>query len=156
MAHRHRAALLSGKQMRGVDGVADLAAHEVESPGEKPDIDIGGTALGQKSLPDRAPVCGIGPAEFGADSDPSKECLVEIASEIGGQDRQAVETFQPLQEKIDGDVGITVVAVLDLGALAEERVGLVEEQRNAARARPRRRPGRGSSRFRRYTCRSPG
>src|SRR3954471_172031 len=45
VAHRHRAALFGSKKMRGIDGVADLAAHEVERFGEKSDIDIGGMAL---------------------------------------------------------------------------------------------------------------
>ena len=40
--------------------------------------------------------------------------------------------LHPLQQVIDLDVGIAVVAVLDLAALAEQRVRLVEEQDRAA------------------------
>ena len=52
--------------------------------------------------------------------------------QIGGQDREALEALHALQQVADLDVGVAVVAVLDFGALAEERVGLIEEQQHAA------------------------
>ena len=53
-------------------------------------------------------------------------------SHVGRQDRQAAVGLHPLQQVVDLDVGVAVVAVLDLAALAEQRVGLVEEQDRAA------------------------
>ncbi len=50
------------------------------------------------------------------------------ALHVGRQDRQAAVRLHALQQVADLDVGVAVVAVLDLGALAEQRVGLVEEQ----------------------------
>ena len=49
------------------------------------------------------------------------------------EDRQAAVGLHALQQVADLDVRVAVVAVLDLGALAEQRVGLVEEQHRAAR-----------------------
>ena len=46
----------------------------------------------------------------------------------GGKDGHAGEGFQALQKVRDFDVGVAVVAVLDLGTLAEEGVGFVEEE----------------------------
>ena len=51
---------------------------------------------------------------------------------LRGEDRQAAVRLHPLQQVVDLDVGVAVVAVLDLAALAEQRVGLVEEQDRAA------------------------
>ena len=51
---------------------------------------------------------------------------------VGRQDRQAAVRLHALQQVADLDVGVAVVAVLDLAALAEQRVGLVEEQDRAA------------------------
>ena len=50
----------------------------------------------------------------------ARRFVVRIAS--------AVEPLHPLQQVGDLDVGVAIVGVLDLGALAEDRVGLVEEQ----------------------------
>ena len=52
--------------------------------------------------------------------------------QVRRQDRQAAVDLHPLQQVADLDVGVAVVAVLHLAALAEERVGLVEEQDRAA------------------------
>ena len=59
---------------------------------------------------------------------PAGERLVEILAPVGGEDREAVEPLHALQQVADLDVGEAVVRVLDLGALAEQRVRLVEEQ----------------------------
>ena len=48
------------------------------------------------------------------------------------EDRQAAIGFDPLQQVADLDIRVAVVAVLDLAALAEQRVGLVEQQHRAA------------------------
>ena len=60
-----------------------------------------------------------------------KAC-VERALHVGGEDRQAAISLHALQQIVDLDVGVAVVAVLDFAALAEQRVGFVEEQDRAA------------------------
>ena len=54
------------------------------------------------------------------------------ALQVGRQDGQAAIGLHPLQQVADLDVGVAVVAVLDLAPLAEEGVGLVEEEDRAA------------------------
>ena len=51
---------------------------------------------------------------------------------VAGEYRQAAEGFHALQEVVDFDVGVTVVAVFDFAAFAEQGVGFVEEQDCAA------------------------
>src|SRR6266699_3431704 len=47
---------------------------------------------------------------------------------VGGQDSKATIRLHTLQQVVNFDVGVAVVAVLDFAALAEEGVGLVEEE----------------------------
>ena len=61
-----------------------------------------------------------------------RKAVVERALHVGREDRQAAIGLHALQQVVDLDVGVAVVAVLHLAALAEQRVGLVEEQDRAA------------------------
>ena len=74
----------------------------------------------------------VGKREADDEADAAQEGAVERALHVGGEDRQAAIGLDPLQQVGDLDVGVAVVAVLDLAALAEERVGLVEQQHRAA------------------------
>ena len=60
--------------------------------------------------------------------EPAGERLVDVGAQVGRQDRQAVEGLHALQQVGALDVGVAVVGVAHLAALAEHRVGLVEEQ----------------------------
>ena len=60
--------------------------------------------------------------------EPAGERLVDVGAQVRGQDRDAVERLHPLEQVGDLDVRVAVAGVLDLGALAEQRVGLVEQQ----------------------------
>ena len=62
----------------------------------------------------------------------AQKCLVERGLAVGGQDGEAAIGLHALQQVADLDVRVAVVAVFDLGALAEERVGFVEEQDGGA------------------------
>jgi len=55
------------------------------------------------------------------------EGLIQVCPQVGGEDREAVEGFDALQEICDLDIGISIAGVGDLGSLAEESIGLVEE-----------------------------
>ena len=60
--------------------------------------------------------------------EPAGERVVDVGAQVGGQHGQPVEGLQPLQQVGALDVGVAVVGVSDVAALAEDRVGLVEEQ----------------------------
>ena len=111
-----------------------------------------GVVAGQIAVPDPQPVALVGQRELDGEVQPPHERVVHVAAEVGRQHDGPVVLLHPLQQVADLDVGVAVVRVLDLAALAEQRVGLVEEQDRARRSRPRRRSGRGSSRSRRCTC----
>ena len=68
---------------------------------------------------------------------PAGERRVEVAAQVGRQDRDAVEPLDPLQQVGDLLVGVPVPRVLHLRPVAEQRVGLVEEQHDVERSRPR-------------------
>src|SRR5262249_17817199 len=56
---------------------------------------------------------------------------IERAFHVRRQDREPAIRLHALQEVVDLDVGVAIVAVLHLAALPEERVGLVEEEDGA-------------------------
>ena len=60
-----------------------------------------------------------------------------LARRLVDEDRQPVEGLHALQQVGALDVGVAVVGVADLAALAEDRVGLVEEQHGVDARRPR-------------------
>ena len=74
-----------------------------------------------------------GERELDVVGEPAAERLVDRLGEVRGQDRQAVEPLEPLQEVVDLEVGEPIVGGVDLGgALAEQRVGLVEQEHDVA------------------------
>ena len=72
-----------------------------------------------------------GPREVDVEAQPSREGGIDVLGMIGGQDREARELLHALEQVGDLDVGVAVVRVADGAALAEQRVGLVEEQHGA-------------------------
>ena len=75
---------------------------------------------------------------------PAQERVVDVAAEVRGEDDRARVGLHPLQQVRDLDVRVAVLGVRDLRALAEHRVGLVEEQ---DRVRPLARRRRSAPRF---------
>jgi hypothetical protein len=68
----------------------------------------------------------------GGDADdemkPSQEHIVDLGVFAGGEDRNAGVFLDSLQEIIDLNVGVTIVAIMHLGALPKERIGFVEKE----------------------------
>jgi len=52
--------------------------------------------------------------------EPPQERVVRSASVVRGEDRRASETLDSLQKIVDLDAGVTVVAILDLGAFVAD------------------------------------
>ena len=59
---------------------------------------------------------------------PAQKGRIQSTLHIGGKNCQAAEGLHALQQIIDLDVSIAIVAVLHLAALAKERVCLIKEQ----------------------------
>ena len=91
------------------------------------------SARGRRAARSRARCARVGERERDDEAQPPQERGVERLLHVRRQDREAAVGLHALQQVADLDVGVAVVAVLDLGPLAEERVRLVEEQDRAAR-----------------------
>ena len=60
--------------------------------------------------------------------EPARERRVDVLAQVRREDGEPLEALEARQQIRRLEVGVAVVRVADLGALAEERVGLVEEQ----------------------------
>jgi hypothetical protein len=58
---------------------------------------------------------------------PRDEGLVDVATEIGREDHDAFQILEPLVQVVSLDVGVAVLRIPDIGALARQRAGLVEK-----------------------------
>src|SRR5260370_30502459 len=58
----------------------------------------------------------------------AREGRVEGALHVGGENCQAPVGFHTLQQVVDLDVGVAVMAVLDLAAFAEKGIRFVKEE----------------------------
>ena len=59
---------------------------------------------------------------------PSRERVVDLITIAGGEDREAGVVLNSLQKIIKLDVGVTVVAILHLGAFAKEGIRFIEKE----------------------------
>jgi hypothetical protein len=84
------------------------------------------------TAPDALALGGCGVGEVDGEAQPTLEGLVERGLGVGGENGDALELLHALQQIADFDVGVAVMAVANFRALAEERLGLVEEQHDAA------------------------
>ncbi len=112
----------------------------------------GGCVRREDALPDVGSRGLVGEGELHDEADPPHERRVESVLHVGGEDRNPAVGLHLLEQVADLEVGVAIVAVAHLAALAEQGVGLVEEQDRAALRRPRRRSPAGSSRSPRSTC----
>jgi len=104
---------LPARERGEVDGAKRGALGELPPP-----YLLAGLRVGERELHDKA--------------QPPHERAVERAFHVGGQNGQTPVRLDALEQVGDFDVGVAVVAVLDVAALAKERVRLVEQQDGAA------------------------
>src|SRR4051794_13192740 len=135
VSHPDRRLLVRGEERRRERDVADAAAREAERRELRRIDPLRRRPGGEHAAPDLLPLVHVREREVDDEADPPRERLIQGIALVRGEDREAAVGLHALQEVADLDVGIAVVAVLDLGALAEERVRLVEEQDRAAALR---------------------
>ena len=87
-----------------------------------------GVCAGNDAAPDLRALGRVREREAHDEADPAQERAVDRVLGVRRQDREAAVGLHALEQVADLDVRVAVVAVLDLAALAEQRVGLVEEQ----------------------------
>ena len=89
---------------------------------------VTGAAAGRTSFQIRLAILGLREREVDHDVEAAQERVVHVLAEVRREDDRAGVALHLLEQVGDLDVGVAVVRVLHLGALAEERVGLVEEE----------------------------
>ena len=130
--HGDRRTGLGGEKSRCQGDVADVAAREIET-GELAVIQCFDRRLRwEHAAPDGFALGGIGEREVHHEAQPTAEGRVQRALVVGGQDRQPAISLHALEQVAHLDIGVTVVAVLHVAALAEQGIRFVEEQDGAA------------------------
>ena len=59
---------------------------------------------------------------------PPRQRVVDLSAFVGGENRDAGVFLDSLEEIVDFDVGVTVVAIMHLSAFAKERIRFVEKE----------------------------
>jgi hypothetical protein len=87
---------------------------------------LSGRGRAQAAPPEPQPVLLLGLGEVDQHVQPAGERLVQVRAQVGGQDGDALDQIHPLEQVRHLDAGVAVVRGADVGALAEQRVHLVE------------------------------
>src|SRR5205814_1680216 len=137
VAHAYGLALVGGEEGRAEGYVLDVAARQLEPLGEEPPVYVAGERRVRREHlpPDEAAVARVRERELDDEAEPPDESLVDVLAEVAGEDDRALVLLDALEEEVDFDVGVAVVRVFDLRALAEDGVGLVEEEDGVALGR---------------------
>src|SRR5262249_11933409 len=126
--HAQGTTFVGGQKGRAHRDVANVAAGDVET-GESPYIEILDRRRGREDTPpDFGAFRFVREGEVYDEANAALESRIERLLHVGGENRQATVGFHTLQQIAHLHVGVAVVAVLDLAALAEQRVRLVEQQ----------------------------
>src|SRR6266511_1904335 len=133
--HRDDVAVrVGGEQCGGTGGGDDAGASQLQG-GQRLQVHVGGERRGRREgrLPEPEPVGAARAGKVHDDGEPPGERRIDVLAEVARENRETVEVLQALQQESDLEVGPPVGTVLDLAALAEQRVRLVEEQHGVAR-----------------------
>ena len=107
-----------------------LPPGELELVGEEGEVDVVGERRlpRQQQPPDALAVGRLREGEVDHEVEPPQEGLVDVLAVVRGQHDGAGVALHALQQVGDLEVRVAVVGVLDVRALAEQRVRLVEEE----------------------------
>ena len=127
MADCDRLVLDPGQDRRSQDHVADMTARQL---GQRSDsVELGranGVSAAQMGLPQGPALARFRLLELDDHVDAPGEGVVEAGPRVRRQNDDAGVCLDPLQEVIGLGVGEAVVGVLNIRALAEHGIGLVE------------------------------
>ena len=134
MPHIDGLSVLRGEERGGDRYVLDVAAGQLELLRHEADVYALPTrgVLREHPVPYLQPVKLLRHRELNDKVHAANKGVVHVLAEVGGQNDYALVLLHLLQQVAGLDVGVTVVRVLHLGTLAEQRVGLVEEENGVA------------------------
>ena len=132
LGHAHFLACLGGQKSGIERDIPDVATGHIE-PCQLGVIDaIEGYICWENGAPDSLALHLVWEWKIDDKAQPPLKRRIERGLVVGRQDREAGVGLHALQQVTDLDVGITVVAVLDFAALAEQGVRLIEQENGAA------------------------
>ena len=125
----HGAPCARGNDGRTDDRVLDVTARHVIAFGERVEIDAdqaGGG--GQELTPQLLALGDLRLGEPDAEVEPALQRGIDRGLGVRGQHRDPIERLHALEDVVDLEVREPILRALELGALAEQRVGLVEQE----------------------------
>src|SRR5271163_4115674 len=132
MFHADGLAGIGGEERSAHGDVVDVAPGNAEAR-EAFDVEsVDGRARREDTAPDFGALRCFGEWELDDEAEAAEKGLVERGLAVGGEDGETAIGLHALEQVADFAVGVAVVAVFDIGALAEERIGFVEEQDGSA------------------------
>ena len=98
------------------------------------EVDAGatGAAAGSTRAPQLLALGLVGELEAQVQRQPALERRIDVRLVVRGQEADAGEGLEPLEQVVGLEVRVAIVARLHVGALAEQRVRLVEQQDRVA------------------------
>src|SRR5207247_9308553 len=81
----------------------------------------------QTAVPKLPPVLFVGLGKVDQRIEAAGESLIQVGPQIRGEDRDPLEELHSLEKVSDLDIGIAVVGIAYLGALAKQCVGFIKE-----------------------------
>ena len=126
---------VAGSEESGIeDAVFNITADELEAVGKELDINIvgKGCALGDSGIPEDIAGLGVRELEFDNEFHSSEECGVNVVLVVGSEDRDAVISFNFLEEERGFVVVAGLVAAAVVRAFGKEGVAFVKEEDNIA------------------------
>src|SRR5712672_3008968 len=132
MAHAHRLAGIGGEESSSHGNVFYMTSGGVQSRKTFYVKSICGSGIWKCAAPDLGTLLDFRKRKINHKPYAPKECLIERALAIGGENGQPAIGFHSLQQVADFNVCVTVMTVFDFTALAEQRIGFVEQQNRGA------------------------
>ena len=113
MCHRDLASVLGGHEGRVQRDVLDVAAGDLQLLTEPGEVDVAARRrLGREMRPpDLLPALGVGEREVDQEPDAPSERIVDVFTQVGGEDRYAFIGFHLLEKIARLDIGVAIVSI---------------------------------------------
>lgn len=124
-----KSARIRGEEGCGTGGADNGSAGHVQ-PGQgfQIDVRIQWRGSGQRAFPDTQALRNAGFWEMNDHLKAANKSVVDLILDIAGENDETRGRFQALEQVTDFQIGVAIGAVLNFGALAEERFRFIEKE----------------------------